>query len=88
LGAAMLATGNGLVSPVTSALVSRMSSAEDQGLNLGVIQSASALARIFGPAVAGVLFERVAPGAPMFAAAAVAIGVLVLVSPRIEVPPR
>jgi DHA1 family tetracycline resistance protein-like MFS transporter len=87
IGAAMLATGNGLVSPVTSALVSRMSSAEDQGLNLGVIQSASALARIFGPAIAGVLFERVAPGAPMFAAAAVALGVLVLVSPRIEVSP-
>lgn len=88
VGASLLATGNGLVSPVTSALVSRMSSAEEQGLNLGVIQSASALARIFGPAVAGVLFERVAPGAPMFVGAAVVVGVLVLVSPRIEAPAR
>jgi len=86
VGGALLATGNGLVTPATSALVSRLSSADEQGLNLGIIQSAAALARIFGPAAAGVLFEQVAPGAPMFAGAAVVMAVLLLVSPRIQRP--
>ncbi len=86
IGAALLATGNGLVSPATSAMVSRLSSPEDQGLNLGVIQSVSALARIFGPAVAGLLFEHVAPGAPMFVGAFVVIAVLLVMSGRIETP--
>lgn len=83
VGAGFLATGNGLVSPASSALVSRISSPDQQGLNLGIVQSASALARIIGPAVAGVLFDHVAPGAPMFVGASVALLVLVLAAPRI-----
>jgi DHA1 family tetracycline resistance protein-like MFS transporter len=84
VGAAVLAIGNGLVSPATSVICSRMSSAEDQGLNLGLIQSASALARIFGPAAAGLIFEHVAPGAPMFVGAFVVIAVFLYASPKLE----
>jgi len=85
VSAAFIAVGNGLVSPSTSAIVSRVSSAEDQGLNLGLVQSAAALSRIFGPALAGVLFEHISPGAPMAVAAVVVIGVVLLVAPRIRV---
>lgn len=86
VGAAVLAVGNGLVSPATSAMCSRMSSAEDQGLNLGLIQSASALARIFGPAAAGLIFEHVAPGAPMLLGAFVVLTVFLLTAPRLQRP--
>jgi DHA1 family tetracycline resistance protein-like MFS transporter len=78
-----VACGNGLVSPSTSAIVSRVSNADDQGLNLGIVQSASALARIIGPAVAGVLFEHVGHGAPMLAGAVIVALVAIFVAPRI-----
>jgi MFS family permease len=87
VGASVLAIGNGLVSPATSVMCSRMSSPEDQGMNLGLIQSASALARIFGPAAAGLIFEHVAPGAPMFVGAFVVIVVFLIASPRLERAP-
>ncbi len=83
VAATCVACGNGLVSPSTSAIVSRVSTAEDQGLNLGIVQSASALARIVGPAIAGVLFEHVAHGAPMLLGAAIVALVAIFVAPRI-----
>lgn len=86
VGACALAIGNGLVSPASSAIVSRVSSAENQGLNQGIVQSGAALARIVGPAIAGVLFEHVAPGAPMALGAAVVLVVLMFGTPRIRVP--
>jgi multidrug resistance protein len=79
-----IATGNGLVSPSTSAIVSRVSTAEDQGLNLGIVQSAAALARIIGPAIAGSLFEHVAHGAPMLLGAAIVALVAIFVAPRVQ----
>lgn len=69
VGAAGVALGNGLVTPNLSALMSRSSSADEQGFNLGVAQSASSLGRIIGPVVAGLLFERVSPGTPMLTSA-------------------
>ncbi|MBC8073642.1 MAG: MFS transporter [Deltaproteobacteria bacterium] len=84
-GAGLTAIGNGLVTPSTSAIVSRISSAQEQGLNLGIVQSAAALSRIFGPAAAGIAFEHISPGAPMGAAAVVVIGVVLLATPRIHV---
>lgn len=86
VGSCALALGNGLVSPATSAIVSRVSSADNQGLNQGIVQSGAALARIVGPALAGLLFERVAPGAPMAVGAAIVLLVLLLGAPRIRIP--
>jgi MFS transporter, DHA1 family, tetracycline resistance protein len=83
--AGLIALGNGLVTPSTSAIVSRLSSADEQGLNLGLVQSAAALSRIFGPAAAGLMFEHISPGAPMGVAAVVVIGVVLLVAPRIQI---
>ncbi len=66
-GGGLIAAGNGLLSPSLNALVSRASSEDDQGLNMGIV-------RITGPVLAGPLFELIAPGAPLVFA-----GILVLV---------
>lgn len=69
-GMATIALGSGLVNPSLSALVSRLGPADGQGSLLGVLQSAGALARVFGPAAGGLLYQSVSPRAPYAAAAA------------------
>ncbi len=55
----LLAVGNGLSQPGTSAFISKQASATDQGATLGVAQSMSSLARVFGPALAGLVYDSV-----------------------------
>jgi MFS family permease len=76
LYAAMAANafGSALVAPSLSALVSKCSDGQNQGVVLGVLQSAGALARVCGPATGGVLYAKIGHSAPYFAAA---IGMLV-----------
>ena len=50
---AMLALGNGLTQPTTSAFISRRAPADRQGGTLGSNQSFASLARTFGPALGG-----------------------------------
>lgn len=69
-GMAVIALGSGLVNPSLSALVSRLGASDGQGAILGVLQSAGALARVFGPAMGGVLYQSFGPRAPYAAAAA------------------
>jgi DHA1 family tetracycline resistance protein-like MFS transporter len=52
----VLAIGNGLTQPSVSAFVSKQATATDQGATLGVAQSMSSLARVFGPALAGYVY--------------------------------
>lgn len=80
IAGAFIAGGNGLIMPSFSALVSHNSTADNQGVNIGLTQSGGALGRIVGPMIAGGMFELVGPGAPMASAAAVAgtVGVLVV----------
>ncbi len=52
----VLAFGNGLSQPSTSAFVSKRAKEGEQGATLGVSQSASSLARVFGPALAGLAY--------------------------------
>jgi MFS family permease len=52
----VLALGNGLSQPATSAFVSKHAKPGEQGTTLGVAQSASSLARVFGPALAGLAY--------------------------------
>lgn len=56
LATALLAAGFGMASPALHALISRRADARSQGAALGVAQSASSLARILAPALAGVVF--------------------------------
>jgi DHA1 family tetracycline resistance protein-like MFS transporter len=65
---ALLALGNGLSQPSTSAFISRRAPADRQGGTLGVNQSFASLARTFGPATGGWLYASVGPRAPYTAA--------------------
>jgi DHA1 family tetracycline resistance protein-like MFS transporter len=61
---ALLALGNGLTQPTTSAFISRRAPADRQGGTLGTNQSFASLARTFGPALGGWLYGSVGPRAP------------------------
>ena len=67
--AVFLAIGTGIYNPSQSSLVSRSAPADQQGGILGLNQSMSALGRVLGPALSGVLFEM-NQGFPFFTAAA------------------
>ena len=73
--AVFIAGGNGLIMPSLNALISRNSTADSQGVNMGLTQSGGALGRIFGPMLAGAMFELVAPGAPLATAAVMGVAV-------------
>lgn len=68
LGAAVLGFANGLTGPSVQSLISRSAPSEIQGGIAGVIQSAGALGRIFGP-MSGSLLFAVGPAFPYYAAA-------------------
>lgn len=61
---ATLAIGNGLTQPSIAAYVSKRADPREQGGTLGTNQSASSLARMFGPAVGGWLYGTFGPRAP------------------------
>lgn len=67
----LIAIGQGLASPSLQALVSKGTSADEQGFVLGANQSMSALARVLGPMAGGLLFAELAPQAPFVAGAMV-----------------
>jgi DHA1 family tetracycline resistance protein-like MFS transporter len=60
----LLALGNGLTQPTTSAFISRRAPADRQGSTLGTNQSFASLARTFGPALGGWLYGSLGPRAP------------------------
>jgi sugar phosphate permease len=53
---ALLSVGTGLTRPPLFGLLSNLTSAEEQGVTIGVAQSAGSLARIVGPVFAAGLF--------------------------------
>jgi DHA1 family tetracycline resistance protein-like MFS transporter len=53
-----LAIGSGITRPPLFGLISRLTPAHEQGATLGIVQSAGALARVFGPPTAGFLFDQ------------------------------
>jgi MFS transporter, DHA1 family, tetracycline resistance protein len=91
----LLVAGQGTASPSLSALVAGSVDDRYRGRALGLAQSGGALARVVGPAAAGVLFARVGVGAPSaIGAALIAIAVVMFVplmrstaSARSESPP-
>jgi len=78
--AGLIALGNGLTTPSLPAFASRRASLTTQGVTLGALQSASALARAAGPLVGGALYATIDPRAPYLAGAVglAAAGVLAL----------
>lgn len=53
----LLAVGRGVSQPSLMALASFQADASDRGSVMGTFQSAASLARIFGPALAGILYD-------------------------------
>jgi MFS family permease len=74
---ALLAIGHAIVAPSLAAWVSRRAPADRQGELLGLTQSTSALARVAGPGVGGLLFDHVGRGAPFYTAAVLIAGVAI-----------
>jgi DHA1 family tetracycline resistance protein-like MFS transporter len=78
VSAGLIAFGNGLVTPTLPAYVSKRAVAGTQGVTLGALQSASALARVLGPAAGGFLYQTINPSAPYYiGAAGLILGALV-----------
>ena len=75
---AVLALGNGLTQPTTSAFISRRAPASSQGATLGTNQSFASLARTFGPALGGWLYGALGATAPYAAASLGMVGALAL----------
>jgi MFS transporter, DHA1 family, tetracycline resistance protein len=67
---AVLAVGMGFNGPSLMSLISRLSSAEDQGGVMGLVQSLNSLARIVGPLYGGFTFDHFGIGMPFVSAAA------------------
>ncbi len=74
----LLALGMGLLNPSITSLISRQAGADERGGVMGVSQSASSLARIVGPFVAGPLFAVFGRDAPYYVGALVMVGAVVL----------
>ena len=70
----LLALGNGLSQPSTSAFVSKTAPANEQGGALGTNQAFASLGRTFGPALGGYLYGSIGHRMPYLAAS---IGMLV-----------
>jgi MFS transporter, DHA1 family, tetracycline resistance protein len=75
---ALLAYGAGVSNPSLASLISLKSKEEELGSTLGVSQSAASLARILGPALAGLVFAVFGRSGPFLAGAAIMLGVLLL----------
>jgi DHA1 family tetracycline resistance protein-like MFS transporter len=81
----VIAFGSALTNPSLSSFVSKCSDAENQGVVLGVLQSAGALARVCGPAMGGVLYQMVGHSAP-YVGAAVGMALAGVLSLRLRPP--
>src|SRR5262249_18511728 len=82
----LLSLGYGLASPSVASLISRGTEHHLQGEMLGVNQSALSLARICGPLVAGLIYQKFAPATVYTAGAITALAALSLtrgVEPRL-----
>jgi DHA1 family tetracycline resistance protein-like MFS transporter len=81
----LLALGNGLTQPTTSAFISRRAPADRQGGTLGTNQSFASLARTFGPATGGWLYATYSPRAPYIAAS---VGMCLALALAMSLRPR
>ncbi|MED5599271.1 MAG: MFS transporter [Actinomycetota bacterium] len=79
----LLVVGQGVFGPTLSNATVETVGADGRGSALGLQQSAGAFGRILGPLLAGVLFGRVAVGAPYLVAAALAVAALAVVPRRV-----
>ncbi|OGG21299.1 hypothetical protein A3B48_04710 [Candidatus Gottesmanbacteria bacterium RIFCSPLOWO2_01_FULL_40_10] len=77
-GLTVFTVGNGFLLPVIQAIVSEKSSPHQQGGNLGFMQSFGSIGRIFGPILAGFIYQSVNPYSPAVMGIIIFILVLIL----------
>jgi len=82
VASSVAAVGSALHMPCVSSYISRRVGPDAQGATLGLMQSAGALARALGPLLWGLLYDGLGLRVPFYIAA-VAIGALVVVLPRL-----
>ena len=75
----ILAVGMGLVNPSLSGSVSLCANSQEQGSVMGVYQSLSALGRIFGPLIGGIIYLEIGQRMPFWVAAGLVISTLFIV---------
>ncbi len=78
---ALAAIGRGVSQPALMSLASQEASADARGAVMGTFQASASLARVFGPTLAGALYDR-SLGAPFWLASALVLCV-VLLTPRL-----
>jgi DHA1 family tetracycline resistance protein-like MFS transporter len=81
IGAGLTTVGIALVYPTSSSLLSYAAPPDGAGVTLGLARSAGGLARVIGPALAGVLYTGLAAPAPFLASAAITAVAVLLVPP-------
>jgi DHA1 family tetracycline resistance protein-like MFS transporter len=74
---AITAAGRGMAQPSMLSLISSASDADNRGSVLGIFQSSASLARVIGPTVAGILYDRFF-GIPFMCAATVMLAVFIV----------
>ncbi len=84
LGAGLTTLGYALIYPTSSSLLSYAAPEDRQGVTLSLARSASGLARVIGPAVAGILYSAVSASAPFFVSAAITAAAVLLVPAAYE----
>ncbi|HZV13443.1 MAG TPA: MFS transporter, partial [Candidatus Kapabacteria bacterium] len=62
----LLAVGNGMTTPTLLALISKSARRHEQGSTLGINQSASSLARVFGPSWGDWAYQYFGHSSPFF----------------------
>ena len=77
---ALLSLGQGVITPSLTSVVTDSVMPDKRGEVLGVQQSAGALSRIVGPAIAGVVFDHAGVGWPYVLAAVLTLAALILVA--------
>ncbi|HXN86890.1 MAG TPA: MFS transporter [Candidatus Binataceae bacterium] len=78
LALAMLSIGYGFASPTIASLISKLTQRVLQGEALGINQSASSMARIFGPLAGGLAYGTLGASAPYVGGAVVALMAFIL----------
>lgn len=73
-----LALGNGFSNPSLMGSISLVSSDKDQGVNMGVAQSASSLGRILGPLLGGYCYDKISDRSPFLLSATIGLTALLL----------
>ncbi len=73
IGITIFSVGNSFLAPVIQSLASESSSPHEQGATMGLLQSFGSIGRIFGPIVAGFIYEKVNPFSPSLMGAIIVV---------------